>query len=407
MTEGRSGRLAAWLLRPLGCGPGRPPSSVARRQRQRIGSAALLIVALGVPGGGVLAQSPPPVLRVGVVDGAQPCNFRQEGVWKGLAVDLWTRVATEERLPFVLQEWPNLNALLAATRRQEVDVAVGCINLSPERLRDLTFSLPFQEDGLAVLALRNRLDLGKAFLRSLLGPTLLLLLGGFLLLIGLLSLLTWQVEGHGCSEETRTLGNLRSFMRIFQILATGPGSNTIVETTRGHLLVLLAYLVRIVAASLLVGFLTVHVVEDTRERSAGSLQGLEDLRGRRVAVRQGSISAALVEELNRGAQGPPIKVVRLPRVNQAISLLEADKADAVLADDLQLSYAVAHHGMGKTLPTLVLRGLRPESQGFALSPRLDTATVLRIDLAISRLKRSGEVSRLREEALRPPEGRAR
>jgi ABC-type amino acid transport substrate-binding protein len=361
-----------------------------------------LIVALGACGGGVWAQSTPPVLRVGVVDGAQPCSFREAGLWKGLAVDLWTRVATEERLPFVLQERPNLNALLDATRRQEVDVAVGCINLSPERLRSLTFSLPFQEDGLAVLTLQNRLDLGKAFLRSLLGPTLLQLLGGFLLLIALLSLLTWRVEGHGRSADTQALGTLRSFMRIFQILATGPGSNTIVETTRGHLLVLLAYLVRIVAASLLVGFLTVHVVEETRERSAGSLQGLDDLRGLRVAVRQGSISATLVEEMNRTPQGSPIQVVRLPRVNQAITLLEAGKADAVLADDLQLSYVVAHHAKGKTLPTLVLRGLRPESQGFALAPGLDRATALRIDLAISRLKRSGEVSLLREEALRPP-----
>jgi ABC-type amino acid transport substrate-binding protein len=384
MTEGSAGPLAA------------------RRRRQGIRLASLLIVALGACGGGVWAQSTPPVLRVGVVDGAQPCSFREAGVWKGLAVDLWTRVATEERLPFVLQERPNLNALLDATRRQEVDVAVGCINLSPERLRSLTFSLPFQEDGLAVLTLQNRLDLGKAFLRSLLGPTLLQLLGGFLLLIGLLSLLTWRVEGHGRSADTQALGTLRSFMRIFQILATGPGSNTIVETTRGHLLVLLAYLVRIVAASLLVGFLTVHVVEETRERSAGSFQGLDDLRGLRVAVRQGSISATLVEEMNQTPQGSPIQVVRLPRVNQAITLLEAGKADAVLADDLQLSYVVAHHAKGKTLPTLVLRGLRPESQGFALAPGLDRATALRIDLAISRLKRSGEVSLLREVALRPP-----
>lgn len=348
------------------------------------------------------SQSPANVLRVGVVDGAQPCSFRREGVWKGLAVDLWTRVATEERLPFLLQEWPNLRALLEATRRGEVDVAVGCINLSPERLQSITFSLPFQEDGLAVMTLQNRFDLGKAFLRSLLGPALLQLLGGYLLLIGLLSLFTWRVEGHGRSATTRSLGVTRSFARIFQILATGPGSNTIVESTRGHGLVLLAYLVRIVAASLLVGFLTVHVVEETRERSKGSLQTLEDLRGRRVAVRPGSISAALVEEMNRQGLRPPIQPVTLPRVNQAVDLLEEGKADAVLADDLQLSFVMAHHSRATVLPSLVLRALRPESQGFAYGPGLDAATTLRIDLAISRLKRSGEVSLLRQEVLRPP-----
>ncbi|MEB3259869.1 MAG: transporter substrate-binding domain-containing protein [Cyanobacteriota bacterium] len=379
------------------------------------GRAVRGMVALLTLSGGLLltsvlpasGQASSPVLRVGVVDGAQPCSSRQDGVWKGLAVELWTRVATEERLPFILQEWPTLSSLLSATRRGEVDLAVGCINLSPERLRTLTFSLPFQEDGLAVMALQSRFDLGKAFLRSLLGPTLLQLLGGFLVLIALLSLLTWRVESHGQSADTRSLGRMRSFARIFQILATGPGSNTIVTTTRGHLLVLLAYLVRIVAASLLVGFLTVHVVEETRQRTAGTLRSLQDLRGRRVAVRPGSASAALVEELNRSPQGPPVVVVQLPRVSQAIPLLAEDKADAVVADELQLSYALAHHTSATVLPSLVLRAVRPESQGFAFSPTLNSSTALRIDLAISRLKRSGEVSLLRETALQPPSPQTR
>ncbi|MFM7362677.1 MAG: ligand gated channel (GIC family) protein, partial [Cyanobium sp.] len=34
-----------------------------------------------------------PVLRVGVVDGSQPCAWRENGVWQGLAVDLWNRIA--------------------------------------------------------------------------------------------------------------------------------------------------------------------------------------------------------------------------------------------------------------------------------------------------------------------------
>lgn len=361
---------------------------------------ALLL--MGTWSSGVWAQSQARVLRVGVVDGGQPCNFRQDGVWKGLAVDLWSRVATEEKIPFVLQELPNLEALLQATRRNRVDVAVGCINVSPERLATTSFSLPFQEDGLAVLAPSSRLDLGKAFLRSLLGPSLLLLLGGFLLMMALLSLLTWKVEGHGTSAETQQLGSLRSFARIFQILATGPGSNTIVQTTRGHFIVLMAYLVRIVSASLLVGFLTIHVVEETRERTSSTLRSLEDLRGRRVAVRPGSISASLLEEMNQRRGTAAVQMVRMPRVNQAITLLENGSAEAVLADDLQLSYVLAQATPSRFLPTLALRGLRPESQGFALSPQLEANTAMAIDLAISRLKRSGEVTRLREEALRPP-----
>ena len=378
------------------------PWSLGRR-RARPWGLVLIVLAVGAPHApswGV--GSPNAVLRVGVVDGSQPCTFRRDGVWNGLAIDLWNRVATEQKIPFVLEDWPNVKALLEATRRNRVDVAVGCINLSPERLATTSFSIPFQEDGLAVLALQNRFDLGKAFLRSLLGPSLLVLLGGFLLLIGLLSLLTWMVEGHGTSTETAKVGPLRSFARIFQILATGPGSNTIVETTRGHLLVLLAYLVRIVSASLLVGFLTIHVVEETRKRNSSALQSLEDLRGLRVAVRPGSISATLVDEMNQRQGWPRIQTIPLPQVSEAINLLEKGTAQAVIADELQLSYAVAQHrGSGPT-PILALKGMRPESQGFAFAPQLAPATAMRIDLAISRLKRSGEVMRLRREAMRPP-----
>jgi hypothetical protein len=73
-------------------------------------------------------------------------------------------------------------------------------------LQSITFSLPFQEDGLAVMTLQNRFDLGKAFLRSLLGPALLQLLGGYLLLIGLLSLFTWRLVARHVIHTAHDIG---------------------------------------------------------------------------------------------------------------------------------------------------------------------------------------------------------
>jgi ABC-type amino acid transport substrate-binding protein len=68
--------------------------------RRAIGIGGLVIAVAAAPFPAV-AQ---PVLRVGVVDGSPPCTYRQSGEWQGLAVDLWTRIATRERLPFVLKE---------------------------------------------------------------------------------------------------------------------------------------------------------------------------------------------------------------------------------------------------------------------------------------------------------------
>ena len=63
-----------------------------RRWRLSLILFSLSVAVVASSGPKAEAQSDQRVLRVGVVDGAQPCSFRREGVWRGLAVDLWSRV---------------------------------------------------------------------------------------------------------------------------------------------------------------------------------------------------------------------------------------------------------------------------------------------------------------------------
>lgn len=362
--------------------------------------APLLVLALIAPltAGPSAAATPPPVLRVGVVDGSQPCAWREREVWKGLAVDLWNRIASREQLAFVIRPLPNTASLLEAAASNQLDVAIGCLNVSPERLDRLRFSLPFQEDGLAVMVANSRLDLGRAFLSSLFGPTLLQLLGGYLAAIALLTWFIWKVEGYSSRAETLRNGNQRTASKLFQVLATGPGGNVVADTTRGNLIVLGAYLVRIVAASLLVGYLTVTVVNETQGRLSSRLESLEGLRGLRVAVRPGSVSEALLREVNSRGEGPAAQPVLIRRVSEGPMLLQQKRVDAVLADNLQLTWLQSRQPRPPRT-RLALQGIRPESQAFVFAPSMPTELTDRIDLAISSVKRSGVVSELREALL--------
>jgi ABC-type amino acid transport substrate-binding protein len=371
-------------------------TSTIRGSLAGLGTALLLAVGSALPVAAV-----EPVLRVGVVDGAPPCSYREAGAWKGLAVDLWNRIATREQLPYVVSEWPSVREMLEATRRGSLDVAVGCLNVSPDRLETYRFSLPFQEDGLAVMVVQSRLDLGRSFLAALLTPTLLQLLGGYLLAIGALSLLTWRVEHYGQQAQTLSDGQLRSFSKVFQILATGPGSNTLVSTTRGHGVVLMAYMVRIVSASLLVGYLTVNVAREVQGSASGSIRSEADLLGLRVGVRQGTVSESLLKELNKGSAAAKTTIVPLNTIGAGLDLLVARRIDALLGDNLQLSYLLIHAKVKGLVPSLALQGIRPESQAFAFAPDLPEATAERIDQSISELKRSGLVSTLRQQATEP------
>jgi ABC-type amino acid transport substrate-binding protein len=341
-------------------------------------------------------HEPQAVLRVGVVDGAQPCSNEENGQWHGLAVELWSRLASGERLPFVLESRPSAAALLRDVEQGNLDVGVGCLTITPERVNRIRFSLPFQEMGLAVLQRLNRLETGEAVLRSLLSRDLLQLLAAYLVATALVSALLWQSENHGNSNEGKRHGRRRTFAKVFQILATGPGTNTIATTTRGHTLVIVSYLIRIVTASLLVTTITVEVVREPGFTS-GDLRALSDLEGQRVGARPGSVSEEMLKAINAAGAQPPIRIVPLPQVIQAPALLLQGQADAVLAEDQQLQYAL-QNSPSRAL-VITLRGLQQESQAFALSPRLDGVTAARINRRLSALKRSGVVRELQRSAM--------
>lgn len=381
----------------------RQPGTMLRTAAVWLGVAATVatittVLAAG-PGSAALAGSPQPpsrVLRVGVLDGAQPCSDLESGQWQGLAVELWSRLASSERLPFILETRPTAAALLQDVQAGSLDVGVGCLTITPERVNDVRFSLPFQEMGLGVMQRRNRLEAGEAVLRSLLSRDLLQLLAAYLASIAVVSVLLWQSEAHGSGEEKLHQGRRRAFAKVFQILATGPGTNTIASTTRGHGLVIVSYLIRIVTASLLVTTITVKVV---REPVAGvaDLRQLSDLEGQRVAARPGSVSQEVLRQINASGPETPIRIVPLPQVSQAPTLLLEQRADAVLAEDQQLRWAM--NRSPRSSLQISLQGLQRESQAFALSPQLPEATADRINKGISALKRNGTVTQLQREAV--------
>ena len=381
----------------------RQPGTMLRTAAAWLGVAATIatittVLAAG-PGSAALAGSPQPasrVLRVGVLDGAQPCSDLESGQWQGLAVELWSRLASSERLPFILETRPTAAALLQDVQAGSLDVGVGCLTITPERVNDVRFSLPFQEMGLGVMQRRNRLEAGEAVLRSLLSRDLLQLLAAYLASIAVVSVLLWQCEAHGSGEEKLRQGRRRAFAKVFQILATGPGTNTIASTTRGHGLVIVSYLIRIVTASLLVTTITVKVV---REPVAGvaDLRQLSDLEGQRVAARPGSVSQEVLRQINASGPETPIRIVPLPQVSQAPTLLLEQRADAVLAEDQQLRWAL--HRSPRSSLQISLQGLQRESQAFALSPQLPEAIADRINKGLSALKRNGTVTQLQREAV--------
>ena len=341
-------------------------------------------------------------LRVGVVGGLAPCTYLRQSEWRGIAIDLWRLIAGHEKLSYTVSEWPSVNAMLEATRSDDLDLAVGCLSISPDRFRQFQFTLPYQEDGQAVMVETSHFDYSRTIIKSLASPALALLLGTFIGLIMLMCSCVWIIEKHASAPSTRRIGKMRSFAKLFLTLFTGVGSDKVVKSVGGISVVSVAFLGRTVFTSLLIGYLTVSAVSQATSKFGGNLSGVEDLVGLRVGVLAGTVSEALLAELNSNASDKKANALPLNDIDSALELLENEKIDAVLADENQLKYQAMRANARRLIVSIPIRGIRPELQAFALSPMLSAETVSSINHAIIELKRNGAISSIAQEILEGP-----
>ncbi|WP_445487289.1 substrate-binding periplasmic protein [Rhodopseudomonas sp. RCAM05734] len=338
-------------------------------------------------------------LRVGVVGGAAPCTYLSHSEWRGIAIDLWRLIADHEKLPYTVSEWSSVNTMLEATRSDDLDVAVGCLSISPDRFRQFQFTIPYQEDGQAVMVEISRLRYGRAFIKSLASPALALLLGTFISLVMLMCFWVWIIERYVSAPSTQRIGRVRSFAKLFLNLFTGVGSDKVVESVGGIFVVSVAFIGRTVFTSLLVGYLAVSAVSEATSTVGGNLNRLEDLVGLRVGVLSGTVSEALLEELNSNSSDKKAAAIKLNDIDSALEFLAKENIDAVLADENQLKYLAARANARWAVVSIPIRRIRPELQAFAVSPTLSAETVSSINHAIVLLKRNGAISSIIQEIL--------
>lgn len=337
-------------------------------------------------------------LKVGMAEHALPCTFNPGGQWQGSFYEIWGEVSSGANVPFEIVAVPDFRGLLEAGQSGQVDVALGCINMTPERLSKFRFSVPIQEDGISVLVRKEQTRTWIPILRALVSPEVLELLGGFLAFVLASAMVIWKIEGYGRQESTAATGRPRTFSKLFQVLLTGPGTNVIATSVRANLLIGVVYFIRVVSASVLVSLVSVHILTRGAEESttASHVTVVQDLWGKMVAVSAGSVSEQWIQSHNAkdGAE-KQIRLFQTDNVEHACDALLSGKVDAVVADNLQIQYY--HEQLNPRAPVQVaIRNIHRQSQGLILSPNLPPETVLRINQAIARLKENGTIDAIKK-----------
>ncbi len=227
-------------------------------------------------------------LRVGVYLN-QPFAYRTKEDCQGFCVDLWKEIAADLNHPFEYVFFPDLNALLQATSEGKIDVGIGNISITGERLKKVDFSHPYLQGGLQVMVDEKReSDTFHRLWQGLQDSGHLKIFGfaiGSILLSTLLLTIAerrWNGEFH----PDWINGLAESFYHVMSITMTGKSSHKGLPGPFGKILaaVWLAFGVGVVA------YITSSVTSVmTVNRLHGIINGPQDLPGHHIGAIGGTI----------------------------------------------------------------------------------------------------------------------
>lgn len=325
-------------------------------------------------------------LRVGVPRDTSPCASWQKGLAAGSSVQHWRAAAEVSGLAYQAQPVASITEGLARVRAGELDLLVSCLNITPQRLRLVEFTVPVSEDGLALVGregtIRDLLSILLPILASTAVVSLLLLVA----LSGLTTLAVWLVEGgfHHSDVNAKDGKVSRPFFKAWVMLFSASGLYKMGYSKRAMSFVAANALAGRVVFALFVSSVTALVASRAVDESlSNSSAELRLSNGESVAVLRGSAADDwLATERERGAV--VVTPLRFDSQHTMIEALDRGDLDKVLIDQRAAGQLLQRDDPND----LRILAEHPLSfyQAFAVSDRLDRAVLARINIGITQIR---------------------
>ncbi|PVW17389.1 transporter substrate-binding domain-containing protein [Marixanthomonas spongiae] len=318
-------------------------------------------------------------IRVGIT-GSAPFYIQNEKP-EGIVPDLWREIAFSLNRQYQYTKFDSVKEGMQATANGDIDVLVGPITINSRRAETVSFSQPFFDTQLAILA--PVLDLSfwdhiKPFFSS----TFLYAVCLLLIILSIVGTLFYLLEGRKFPDEygdhpIKGIG-IGVWLAIVTMTTVGYGDFA-PKTPRGRF-VMGAWMVisLIMATSFVAGIATTLTVSSQQEKT---IKNLGQLEGKKVATP--SYDKVLNQVRNVG--GSPVPVTN---VNEAYQLLKDEQVDAVLYDEVPLEYVFKNEDKEEFI--LSKKNIQPQHYGFIFPLKSDLRRA--VDLQILQLREDNTIS---------------
>jgi len=330
-------------------------------------------------------------LKVGV-SGEPPFVDRADDKFGGISLTVWREIAGSNNLDYQLVAQPNAQANLDALAAGELDVAIGPITITPQRIaqQGFDFTQPYFYAEEAVLVPAERANL-LLRLRPLFGFAALSSVGLLLLSLFAVGNLIWLAERRSNHSQFprqyfHGLGNAMWFALV-TLTTVGYGDRTPVSKT-GRAIAAVWMVVSLIAVSSITAGLASAFTVALGKSSTAPITTPTQLRGAVIAVVRGTTSELWADRM--GARS-----IDTDSLSEAISLVEQKRAEGVIYDRPALRYYIGQHP--KANLQLAPFDLASQTYGFAV--RSGSPLLKPINVTVMSMHRVGEIRNIVDRAL--------
>ena len=330
-------------------------------------------------------------LRVGI-SGEPPFVDSRGDKISGISLTIWQEIADVNNFDYQLVQQPNAQANLDALAAGDLDVAIGPITITPQRVAQpgFDFTQPYFYAEEAVLVPRERANL-LVRLRPLVGVAALTSVGVLLLSLFVVGNLIWLAERRSNHSQfprqyVHGLGNAMWFALV-TLTTVGYGDRAPISKA-GRAITALWMVISLVAVSSITAGLASAFTLALARNSTAPIANPTQLRGALIAVVRGTTSELWADRM--GA-----KSIVSNSLKEAIDLVQQQRAEGVIYDRPALRYYIAQNP--KSELQLAPFDLASQTYGFAV--RSGSPLRKPINVTVMSMHRVGEIRDIVDAAL--------
>jgi ABC-type amino acid transport substrate-binding protein len=283
------------------------------------------------------------------------------------------------------------NAAIDAAANGEVDLAVSCLNIIPERLEKAEFSIPYQEDSLAFLSRKTNQNEILLLLRQLGSDST--IRDAIALLLGITALgaavLWWIGKGFhhkDISQQRRSF----TFFKGWMMLVVGSGIYKLGQAPPSMAIITLINIWRLVIISIFVGTAASLVFQDSQPVDLSEKEWPIRALREGVAVDGGTVSELWLKQQAEVLGAPSLerKIKPISGDEALITALEHRAVNNVMADTSRIQRMSRQINDQKAY-RVSAQTFNPTPQAFVFGRGLSKAKRDQINLSISTMRFNG------------------